>query len=161
MKRFESMELIINKSDKLKPIHKISEITITMAFWFIVLYLWQPILSLIAWSFGINWYYQHMVTLGGSEHLLNTLFNYLQVILTLGFALILWALSNKIRFKNKTRRSRIKPVTAVEIAEQFRVNIDVLDSLLKADNVNILINQEFDITATINATNKAKERKTA
>lgn len=150
MSAFDRVELIISKPERIKPIQKLSELTVTMLFWMIIFYLWQPLISFIAWSFGYKWYYQHMITLGGIEHVINALLDYLSVILMLGGALILWAITNKWRFKNKNKRSSINPVDSKAIAQHFNVESEDLAKMLIAPNVSLNISQDFTILSKIN-----------
>jgi biofilm PGA synthesis protein PgaD len=96
--------LIIERADLLSRRHRLTAAGITLFFWAALLYLWQPVISLIAWSINIRLFYNHMVVLGGYQAFLDLLAFYAIVILVLGGGLILWAKSNEWRFRGRNRR---------------------------------------------------------
>jgi biofilm PGA synthesis protein PgaD len=102
--RINPRDLIIERPDLVKPGHKLTAMGITLFFWGALLYLWQPLLSLIAWGLNIQLFYNHMILLGGHRVFLQLLGFYLSVILCLGGGLILWARINQWRFRGKERR---------------------------------------------------------
>ncbi len=97
-------ELIIDRPDLVRPGQKLTAMGITLFFWGLLFYLWQPLLSLIAWGLNIHLFYNHMILLGGHRVFLRLLTFYLSVIACLGGGLILWARINQWRFRGKERR---------------------------------------------------------
>lgn len=149
-------ELIISKPDELSKLKKIGDFTATMFFWALIFYLWQPIISLIAWSFGVKLFYEHMVVLGGSEELLLIIGVYAFWISIFGFLLIFWAKSNQWRFQNKSNRKSSPLVTSEMIASHYMIKDKVHEKIKGARNVSLWISDEFDITSRVN---KIKETK--
>ena len=92
---------------------------LTLVFWALWLYLWVPLLALLAWSLGVQQAYKYMVVLGGYRDVLNLLGFYALVILLLGGGLVLWAVYNIIRFRGVERRTAAPPVTPAESGREF------------------------------------------
>jgi biofilm PGA synthesis protein PgaD len=99
--------LIIDRADLVPPGQKATALGITLLFWGALLYLWQPLVSVIAWGLNIHLFYNHMILLGGYRTFLDLLMKYLAVIAVLGGGLILWARINQWRFRGKERRTGI------------------------------------------------------
>ena len=142
--------LIINHPDALKTHHKITSVGITLIFWLLVIYLWQPLISLVAWAFGYKLFYEHMLILGGLDGFIEMLVYYLIIVAILGGGLILWAVVNKIRFKNKYRRSGVPPVKPEWIAEHFNITQAEQAAWANSKNITIAISENSDITTKIN-----------
>ena len=60
-------DLIIDRPEWVSKGQRLSALGVTLFFWFALIYLWQPAISLLAWSFNIKLFYSHMVVLGGYE----------------------------------------------------------------------------------------------
>jgi biofilm PGA synthesis protein PgaD len=105
--KFDPESLIINRPDLVPSTQKWTAWGITLFFWGALAYLWQPLLSLIAWGFNIRLFYNHMILLGGYHTFLQLVWFYLKVIAVLGGGLILWARINQWRFRGKERRQSL------------------------------------------------------
>ena len=95
---------------------------ITFAFWLLWIYIWLPLVSLIAWGFGVQLFYDEMILESGLEAFIEIAGTYGVVIILLGTSLITWALYNWRRFRNKERRSGSFSLAHKELAEHFDVN---------------------------------------
>ena len=123
--------LIIDRADLVAPGQKVTALGITLLFWGALLYLWQPLVSVIAWGLNIHLFYNHMILLGGYRTFLDLLARYLVVIAILGGGLILWARINQWRFRGKERRTGIDATDMAALWEVYgleRGNSDVLRS---------------------------------
>jgi len=95
---------------------------ITALLWAVYLYLWVPLVSLLAWALGFEFAYDVMVRAGGAQGLIGILLQY-TVVVSLIFAMFtIWSVSNRLRFKHLNRRNRRDPVPLDVIAEYFRVS---------------------------------------
>lgn len=146
----KDIELIINKPHALRLQNKLTTISFTFVMWMIIFYLWQPLISLIAWSFGFKVFYEHMVILGGFEGFFQMLTIYFWTVFVLGGGLILWAYTNKLRFRGKVRRTNKNNVTAVDIAGFFKVDEKSQRQWQNEKNLTIAITQDNQITVTTN-----------
>lgn len=88
---------------------------LTMAFWAFWIYLWVPLLALLAWMLGVQQAYKYMVTLGGIAHTRRVLEDYAVVVACLGGALLVWAAYNIYRFRGVDKRSARAHVTGADI----------------------------------------------
>lgn len=138
-------DIIIDKPESLQPHHKVTSFSLTFIFWIFILYLWQPLISLIAWFFGYKFFYEHMVELGGYQGFIDSLALDFQVIAIFCIVLVLWAKSNQWRFRGKNRRTAVKPVPQSEIAEYFKVKEDLFRQLQKKKNVTLVISDDMQI----------------
>ena len=115
-------DLIIDKPEKVKLHQKFTALGITLFFWFCLVWLWQPLISLLAWAFNIKLFYDHMIVLGGYRSVLVVAFFYTVTIVTLGGGLILWGRINQHRFRGKSKRSGGKPLTIENLSEHYEVS---------------------------------------
>lgn len=101
---------------------RVRDSIITALLWGVYLYLWVPLISLVAWALGFEFAYDVMVRAGGAKGLVTILLQY-TVVVSLIFAMFtVWSVSNRLRFKDLNRRHRRDPVTLGAIAEYFRVS---------------------------------------
>ncbi len=92
---------------------------LTLVFWAFWIYLWLPVLALLAWALGLQQAYKYMIVLDGYREVLRLAGIYSLIILLLGGALVLWAIYNIIRFRGVENRKAALPVTPVEIGRHF------------------------------------------
>ena len=104
------------------PPQKLAYGAVTVVFWAFWVYLWVPLLALLAWSLGIQQAYKYMISLGGYMDLIRLLAYYLLVILLLGGALLIWAGYNIFRFSGVERRTPPAPVTTQQVAGMYNLN---------------------------------------
>jgi biofilm PGA synthesis protein PgaD len=107
---------IINRSDLQTPRQRTLYAMLTLAFWAFWLYLWVPLLALLAWALGIQQAYQYMVVLGGYHDVVRLLGDYSITILVFDGILLLWA------------GAAAPPVTAQEMTEHFGTGHEALAS---------------------------------
>lgn len=154
--KFDPDHLIINRPDLVAPGQKYTALGITLLFWGALLYLWQPLISVLAWGLNIRLFYNHMILLGGYQAFVQLLSEYLQVVLVLGGGLIVWARINLWRFRGKERRRSLDPTNMVKLQQDFGVSADDLNAARNSQIVKISITNEGKIsnmTLTPNAKN--------
>lgn len=138
-------KFLINDPHALKPGQKITAVGVTLLFWGALLYLLQPIISLIAWWFNIKLFYNHMILLGGYEALLDVMKFYTLMIVLLGGGLIFWARINQWRFKSNNSRNFSDHVNDKKIHEYFDTNAEKLTYLQCSTNVKVRLNKSGGI----------------
>lgn len=133
--------LIIDRPDWVRPGEKLTALGITLLFWGALLYLWQPLLSLLAWGLNIHLFYNHMIVMGGYHAFLNLLVFYAAVIGILGGGLILWARVNQYRFRGKNRRTGIYVTDEAKLCEGLGVSSERLAQLRASGRLTILLDE--------------------
>lgn len=94
---------------------------LTVVFWALWIYLWLPLITLLAWAFGISRFVDIMVVGQGFEALKEVIVVYFIVIAVMGGALVLWALYNRIRFSGRERRTNTTaPASSAIVARNLR-----------------------------------------
>lgn len=111
--------IIEHAGEQLSAPQRIVDGAVTFAFWVFWIYLWLPLLALLAWALGVQQAYKYMIVLGGFRSVVNLLAIYGMVIALLGGTLIAWAVYNILRFGGVERRVPRPPITAAEIARDF------------------------------------------
>jgi poly-beta-1,6-N-acetyl-D-glucosamine biosynthesis protein PgaD len=96
--------------------------TLTLAFWAFWVYLWLPLLALLAWGLGIEQAYQYMVAYGGYRDVIRLLGFYALVIGLLSGSLTLWALYNIVRFRGVENRVEARAITPTQCAAHFALD---------------------------------------
>lgn len=151
--KFDPEKLVINRPDLVPPGQKFTAWGITLVFWAALLYLWQPLISLLAWGLNIRLFYNHMILLGGYQTFLQLLTEYLQVIALLGGSLIIWARINQWRFRGNERRRHLGHTDALALQQEFSVTADTLDQAKNSRIVKISINPDGKVAGITLAEN--------
>ena len=149
MKTEDTDQFIIDDSHGLKSGQKLTAVGITLLFWAILLYLWQPLISLLAWWLNIKLFYNHMIVLGGYQAFLEVALFYLTVIFILGGGLILWARINLWRFRGKKMRNFSGVIDDKEIRKFIGINEQQLNKLQSSRNVKLLLNDAGEIESLV------------
>ena len=121
------MSPLIERADLQSPHQRRVYGALTLVFWAFWIYLWVPLLALLAWALGIDQAYKYMIVLGGYREVMKVVWLYLLVILLLGGGLLVWAVYNILRFGGVENRTAALPVTPVEIGKYFGQDHDAVD----------------------------------
>jgi len=138
-------DLIINRAEWVLTHQKYTAAGITLFFWGALLYMWQPALSLIAWSLNLNFFYEHMVILGGYRTFLDILIFYATVIALLAGALLVWARVNLWRFRGVDRRSGIETTDSEDICETFHIDPESRQLWLESHRMVIDVDEDSKV----------------
>ena len=114
-------QLIIDTPDALRLRDRWREIGITLFFWLLLLYLWQPLLSALAWYFQSYVFYHQMIELDGYEALSSVAVDYILLILLFDAIFLVWARINLWRFRDKERRGPVPDTLLLEHCLYFNV----------------------------------------
>jgi len=101
---------------------------VTAVAWFVWAYLWLPLVTLVAWYFGIRSFVREVIIPDAST-VLWTGVTYLAVIFLLGVVLLAWSRYNLRRFGGSERRAATPPLTADDVTAWFGISYETLDSL--------------------------------
>lgn len=119
---------------------------ITLMFWFVYLYLWQPLISLVLWASGLGLAYHEMVGLGGYLGLGQVLGAYGLIILAVAVVYLGWALFNYYRFRGLERREAQTIVSLQESAQFFGVEPEELSAWREQRSLLLYHDQNGDLT---------------
>ena len=115
---------------------------ITAMLWAVYLYLWVPLVSLLAWAMGFEFAYDVMVRAGGAQDLLPILLEYLVVVSIIFSAFTIWSVSNRLRFRDLNRRARRAPVADDALAEYFQVPIEQIAAMRSRKIIHVSVDEE-------------------
>ena len=124
------------------PPQKLVDAVVTFAFWVFWIYLWLPLLALLAWALGVQQAYEYMIVLDGLRAVVRLLAIYAMVIGLLGGTLIAWAVYNILRFGGVERRVPRPPITAAEIARDFGFDPIEVERWQEARTVQVTHDQD-------------------
>lgn len=119
---------------------------ITAVLWGIYLYLWVPLVSLLAWALGFEFAYDVMVRAGGARDLLPILLEYAVVVSVILSAFTIWSVSNRLRFRNMTRRTRREPVSDDALSDYFGIPISQIVSMRSHQILRVTFDDEGNPT---------------
>lgn len=114
--------IIINRPELQSPLQRITTRGITFVFWVVWIYLWLPLISLVAWLVGIQLFREHMLDNGGYKILFMDMHQYAIVIAIIAAALIGWARYNLLRFRDKDSRKSSLQVDPAAQAKYFKID---------------------------------------
>lgn len=116
---FDYRKLIIETPHLQTLKHRFSSSLITFIFWVFWFYLWVPVISIVAWTMGIRFFYENMISLGGIGGFVKLLGVYLLVVFIIGLIFFGWAYYNNRRFKNKQRRGKFWKISFKNLQERY------------------------------------------
>lgn len=142
-------DLVIDKPEKVKFHQRFTAVGITLFFWFCLIWLWQPLISLLAWAFNIKLFYGHMIVLGGYHSVLMVAFFYSITIVTLGGGLILWGRINQYRFRGKSKRSSKRVVSIDELSSYYQVSSENIKKWREEKQMVVEVDDKGLVTCVI------------
>jgi len=105
------------RNDRPDTWRRVSEYTVTTLFWLAWLYLIMPLVSLLLWALGVQWFVDEMIVRGGYEALVGELGHYGFVILMMLVVTLIWVYWNLRHYGgNEKRTLQPSPVCVEEIA---------------------------------------------
>lgn len=119
---------------------RVRDTFLTALMWCIYVYLWMPLVSLLAWLAGLEFAYDVMVRAGGASALLSVLAWYTVVVSVIFVVVTVWSVSNRLRFRNRDRRRGVGSPGDQTLAEYFGLGLDQLDLMRR----NRIMKLEFD-----------------
>ena len=136
-----SRDLLINEPQLQSLQHKLGDTVLTAAMWGIYLYLWLPLVSLVAWLFGIQLFYHELIEAGGYLELLDKVALYATVIPAIFVVIISWSVSNQRRFRGQERRNEVSEISPAEMTAFFDVTTGEFERLRAASRIVIAIDE--------------------
>lgn len=115
---------------------------ITAILWAVYLYLWVPLVSLLAWALGFEFAYEVMVRAGGASDLLPILLEYAVVVSIIFSAFTIWSVSNRLRYKDLERRTRREPVDDAALASYFRIPQSQIAAMRSRQVIHVSIDED-------------------
>lgn len=115
------IKLILNAPDKVSRGTKLGSNLVTIVCWGIYIYLWIPLITLVAWWLGVNHAYDELSFARQADDLRNLLAFYGLIVVILGGSLLLWAGKEYLRFRHATRRRTPTPATVMDIAAYVQI----------------------------------------
>jgi biofilm PGA synthesis protein PgaD len=95
----------------------------TALMWVVYMYLWAPLISLLAWLLGFELAYEVMIRTGGANGLGDVLLNYGIAIVSIFVIITVWSMGNKLRYGKLMRRRSVNEITLAPMAEYFGVDV--------------------------------------
>ena len=118
--------------------HRTREVIVTSLLWVVYGYLWLPVISLVAWYYGIDFAYDLVLQAGGPETLIITLIWFSIVTLLVLLVIVTWSGFQYSRFKGKgERRNRVAPAD-MEAEREFWQIGEALQAQLKSNKTQTI-----------------------
>lgn len=121
------------------------ETALTGLMWMLYVYLWTPLLSMLAWLVGFDFAYEVMVRAGGMQALKQVVWWYAAAIFSILLITAAWSVSNRLRFRNRNRRQIVARLEDQALMDWFGVNQEQLTLMRAQARVEI----EFDAQGVI------------
>ena len=138
--------LIIERPELQSNAQRYGWSSITFIFWLIYIYLWLPLITLVAWWLGAKLFDLHIIQLHGYTGLVDKLGLYAAIIFIISAVLIGWAKIEHLRFKDKPRRKGSSAVTVREVAKKYNLQESQLIQLRLEKSVVIHFSDEGAIS---------------
>jgi biofilm PGA synthesis protein PgaD len=111
------------------------EALVTSLLWVVYGYLWLPLISLIAWYYGIDFAYESVQKAGGAEALILMLIWFSIAFLIILLIVVSWSGYQYSRFKGqKNRRNRTPDLDAEEEREVWQIGAP-LQAQIKSNKI--------------------------
>jgi len=114
--------LIINAPDLQSLRQRYGGQFLTLLLWGAWIYLLMPLASLLLWLLGVQIAYEHMISLGGLDGLLDQLQAYSLAVIVIGVSWIGWSQYNRIRYGKRPRRRTSRPTHVAALAAFYGVS---------------------------------------
>lgn len=114
-------DYIIDRPELQSPLQRATTRGITLVFWIFWIYLWLPLISLLAWVVGIRLFQLNLLENEGYLVLVQNSSAYGTVIALIALVLIVWARYNLYRFRSRETRRDSPPVPLATLAENFNI----------------------------------------
>lgn len=124
--------LIIERPDLQTAGQRFGYLSLTFVCWFLWLYLFVPLLSLMAWFFGARTVYEVMLQNLSLAELGEILKIYGSGVALLTVTYLIWAITSYLRFRRVDRRSPPQPATESALAASHHVPVQQLQQLKRA-----------------------------
>lgn len=121
--------LIVERPDLQSRAQRFGYLTVTFLCWFLWLYLFVPLLSLLAWALGATLVYRVMLQQLQPAELLVLLKVYGSGAALLSSVYLLWAVTSWLRFRNVERRQTPPAATDEALAASHRLSASELTAL--------------------------------
>lgn len=116
-------DFIIHKPERQDRGHRLLQGVLTAGFWLLFLSLLRPVLALVAWLVGLQIFTHEMIDKNGGRALLEALWDYGLVLLTIALVMRTWAWYNRRRFAGMDRRRKpVEPMSLETIARYHQVD---------------------------------------
>jgi biofilm PGA synthesis protein PgaD len=124
--------LIIERPDLQSRAERYGWLSVTLLCWLLWLYLFVPLLSLLAWALGATVVYRALLADLRVPELLGILASYGTGIGVLTTVYLGWAVSSYLRFRGMDRRRRPAGATLTALAASHHLEVDELRRLRAA-----------------------------
>jgi biofilm PGA synthesis protein PgaD len=118
--------------------------TVTAVAWVVWAYLWLPLVTLVAWYFGVRAFVREIV-IPDQMTLMLTAVIYVAVIIVLGGSLLIWSRYNLRRFGGAERRKAPEPVGRHELLAWFGIPEETLERMRTAGSVVVEHGEEGNV----------------
>jgi len=135
-------EILVSAPEEMTTRERARDAMITAVLWAAYLYLWVPLVSLLAWAMGFEFAYDVMVRAGGASDLLPILLEYTVVVSVIFSAFTIWSVSNRLRFKHLKRRTRRAPVRDEALAEYFKIPVSQIAAMRSRQVIHVSIDED-------------------
>jgi biofilm PGA synthesis protein PgaD len=139
--------VIIERPDLQSPLQRAATGGITFVFWVFWIYLWLPLISLVAWLIGVKLFRENIIDNDGYKTLLHDVGWYALIIALIAVVQISWGRYNLLRFRDKELRKSTNPVDLATRARAFKIDPQRLEQWQAAKYLVIHHDPRGDITA--------------
>ncbi len=122
---------IINQPELQSSRMRIAYATLTALLWALWLYLWIPLLTMIAWGMGLRVFFIEMLLPENLDYL-RELLSYLQILVGILLVILAWSHYNLRRYGDLQRRKGAQPLTPGSEAAHYDLDLESVLSLKRA-----------------------------
>jgi biofilm PGA synthesis protein PgaD len=132
----QNTTVIFDRPDLQARRHRWAYSALTLLAWGIWMYLWLPVVTLLAWYLGIRTFIREMVI--PDPRTMGTLaLAYLVVVLIMGAILVVWSQYNLRRFRGQDRRRASLPVSDEETVRWFQISPEILERFRSTGSLTV------------------------
>ena len=130
-------DLIITRPQAISSMRKGTEMTATVAGWFVWAVLCRPLILVVLWFLGVEIFYEHMIRLKGIFSLADSVIIYYVVVLAFYLIIRGWNSYNAWKFKGKDRRVKNVSVSDADLERLFKLQPRTLKKIRSCKDVTI------------------------
>jgi biofilm PGA synthesis protein PgaD len=143
----QNTTVIFDRPDLQARRHRWAYSALTLLAWGIWMYLWLPVVTLLAWYLGVRTFIREMV-IPDPRAMGALALAYLVVVAILGAILVVWSQYNLRRFRGQDRRRASPPVSDEELVHWFQISPEMLEGFRSQGSFTVEHDEEGRIVGS-------------
>ena len=136
--------LVVDRPELQRNPQRLVYSVLTLVAWVVWVYLWLPLVTLVAWYFGLRIFLREIV-IPDPRTMVTVGVVYGLVVLVLGGSLLVWSRYNVRRFRDRERREEVSPLSDQAISEWFGIPGETLAAFRSESSLTVHLDEHGQV----------------